>query len=135
MRVNHNIPSLTALRHLGNTNMSTKKNLERLSSGMRINSAADGPAQLMISEHMRAQISGIDQAIDNSETSISMIQTAEGAMQEVSNILINLRQLAIHAANEGANDGKMLQADQSEVENLLTTLKRIAEHTQFGSSC
>ncbi|MBF0279718.1 MAG: flagellin [SAR324 cluster bacterium] len=133
MRVNHNIPSLTALRHLGNTNMATRKNLERLSSGMKINSAADGPAQLMISEHMRAQISGIDQAIDNSETSISMIQTAEGAMQEVSNILINLRQLAIHAANEGANDEKMLQADQSEVDNLLTTLKRIADHTQFGA--
>ncbi len=133
MRVNHNIPSLTALRHLGNTNMSTTKNLERLSSGMKINTAADSPAQLTISENMRAQISGIEQAIDNSETSISMIQTAEGAMQEVSNILINLRQLSIHAANEGANDDRMLQADQSEVDNLISTLKRIAKHTQFGS--
>lgn len=133
MRVNHNIPSLTALRHLGNTSMATKKNLERLASGTRINSAADGPAQLMISERMRAQIAGIDQAIDNSETSISMIQTAEGALQETSNILINLRQIAIHAANEGANDEKMLQADQSEVDNLLATLKRVSDHTQFGA--
>ncbi len=133
MRVNHNIPSLTALRHLGTTTQSTKKNLERLSSGLKINTAADGPAQLMISERMRSQIAGIEQAIDNSETSISMIQTAEGALQEVSNMLVNLRQLAIHAANEGANDEKMLQADQAEVDNLLATLKRISRHTLFGN--
>ncbi len=133
MRVNHNIPSLTALRHLGTTTMATKKNLERLSSGQRINTAADGPAQLMISENMRAQIAGIRQAADNSETSITMVQTAEGALQEVSNILINMRQLAIHAANEGANDRSMLEADQSEIDNLVTTLERISKFTQFGS--
>lgn len=133
MRVNHNVPSLTALRHLNTTTSATKKNLERLSSGMKINSAADGPAQLMISERMRAQIAGIEQAIDNSETSASMIQTAEGGLQEVSNILINLRQLAIHAANEGVNDEKMLQADQSEVENLVHSLERISKNTQFGT--
>ncbi|MBF0288233.1 MAG: flagellin [SAR324 cluster bacterium] len=133
MRVNHNIPSLTALRHLGTTTKATKTNLERLSSGLKINSAADGPAQLMISERMRSQIAGIEQAIDNSETSITMVQTAEGALQEVSNMLVNLRQLAIHAANEGANDDKMLQADQAEVDNLLATLKRISRHTTFGN--
>lgn len=124
---------MTALRFLGKTTNSAKKNLERLSSGMRINTAADGPAALMISERMRAQISGLDQAIKNSETSISMVQTAEGALNEVSNILINLRQLAIHAANEGANDEQMLDADQSEIENLLSSLDRIARNTQFGT--
>lgn len=133
MRVNHNIPALTALRYLDKTNMATTKNLEKLSSGMKINSAADGPAQLVISEHMRAQIAGIDQAIDNSETSISMVQTAEGALQEVNDLLINLRQLAIHAANAGANDDKMLEADQTEVENLIVTLRQIANYTQFGT--
>jgi flagellin len=133
MRVNHNIASMTALRHLGNTNQATERNLQRLSSGMRINSGADGPAELMISEQMRAQVTGLNQAVKNSETGISMVQTAEGALNEVSSILINMRQLTLHAANEGANDEKMLQADQNEMENLLSTLDRIAKNTQFGT--
>ena len=133
MRVNHNIGSMTALRHLGNTSRATDKNLQRLSSGLRINSGADGPADLMISEQMRAQVAGLNQAIRNSETSISMVQTAEGALNEVSSILINMRQLALHAANQGANDAKMLEADQGEIENLLGTLDRIAANTQFGT--
>jgi flagellin len=131
MRVNHNIASMTALRHLGNTNQATERNLQRLSSGMRINSGADGPAELVISEQMRAQVTGLNQAVKNSETGISMVQTAEGALNEVSSILINMRQLTLHAANEGANDEKMLQADQNEMENLLSTLDRIAKNTQF----
>ena len=133
MRINNNIASLTALRNLTKTNHMTHKNLERLSSGMKINSAADGPAQLMISEHLRAQIAGMDQAMRNSEAGISMVQTAEGALGEVSNILVSMRQLAIHAANSGANDTQMLQADQAEIENLLGALDRIAENTQFGT--
>ena len=80
MRVNTNSASITSLRHLSNTVEKTNKNLERLSSGYSINSAADGPAELMISEQMRTQISGINQAVKNSETSISMIQTAEGVL-------------------------------------------------------
>ena len=133
MRVNHNVTAMTALRHLGNTTHNTKKNLEKLSSGMQINTAADGPASLMISENMRAQIAGMRQAADNSETSISMLQTAEGALQEVSSILINMRQLAIHAANDGANDRNMLEADQQEIDNLLDTLGRISQYTLFGT--
>lgn len=133
MRVNHNIASMTALRHLSRTSEATAGNLERLSSGLRINSAADAPAELMISERMRARIAGVNQAIRNTETSVSMIQTAEGALSEVSSMLINMRQLAVHAANEGANDEQMLRADQNEIENLLNTLDRIANSTQFGS--
>ena len=133
MRGNHNISSMTALRHLGNTSNATDKNLERLSSGLKINSGADGPADLMISEQMRAQVAGLNQAVRNSETSISMVQTAEGALNEVSSILVNMRQLALHAANSGANDRKMLQADQNEIENLLGTIDRIARSTQFGT--
>ena len=112
LRVNSNIAALNALRHLQQTEQELGKNLERLSSGRKINHAADGPASLVISEQMKTQISGLGQAIRNSESSISMIQTTEGALNEVSNILINLRQLAVHAANEGTNDEKMLQADQ-----------------------
>ena len=78
MRVNHNTAAINSLRHLSSTTKDTKQNLERLSSGLKINSAADSPAELMISEQMRTQISGLNQAVKNSETSISMVQTAEG---------------------------------------------------------
>ena len=133
LRVNSNIAALNALRNLQNTENDLSKNLERLSSGRKLNHAADGPASLVISEQMKTQISGLGQAIRNSESSIAMIQTTEGALNEVSNMLINLRQLAVHAANEGTNDEKMLQADQNEVENILFTLKNIAKNTQFGT--
>ena len=132
LRVNSNIAALNALRHLQHTERGLSQNLERLSSGRKLNHAADGPASLVISEQMKSQISGLGQAIRNSESSISMIQTTEGALNEVSNILVNLRQLAVHAANEGTNDEKTLQADQNEVENLISTLKNIAKNTQFG---
>ena len=133
LRVNTNVAALNALRHLNRTEQELSTNLERLSSGRRLNKAADGPAALVISEQMKSQINSIDQAIRNTETSVSMVQTTEGALSEVSNMLINLRQLAVHGANEGANDEKMLQADQNEVENLLATMKRIALTTQFGT--
>ena len=133
LRVNSNIAALNALRHLQKTERELGQNLERLSSGRKLNHAADGPASLVISEQMKTQISGLGQAIVNSESSISMIQTTEGALNEVSNMLINLRQLAVHAANEGTNDEKILQADQNEVENILSTLKNISRNTQFGT--
>ena len=88
MRVNHNSAAMSSLRHLSSTTNETNKNLERLSSGLKINSAADGPADLLISEHMRTQISGLNQAMENSETSVTMVQTAEGVLSEFSSILI-----------------------------------------------
>ena len=133
LRVNSNVAALNALRHLNNTEKELSGNLERLSSGRRLNRAADGPAELVISEQMKAQITGLEQSIRNSETSISMIQTTEGALSEVSSILINLRQLAVHSANEATNDEKMLQANQGEIENLLVTLSNISKNTQFGT--
>ena len=133
MRVNHNTASMSSLRHLNNTIDNSNKNLKRLSSGLRINSAADGPADIMISEQMRTQISGLNQAVKNSETSISMVQTAEGVLSEVSSMLLSMRQLALHAANDGSADSKIIQADQMEVENILATLDRIAANSQFGS--
>ena len=133
MRVNHNPTSLNALRHLGETNRATETNLERLSSGLRINSGKDGPADMIVSEIMRAQISGLNQSIKNSEIGVSMVQTAEGTLSEISAMLINMRQLALHAANEGANDQKMVQADQNEAERLLSTIDRLAMTTGFGN--
>jgi flagellin len=133
MRINHNVAALNALRNLNRTDDEMGQSLERLSSGQKVNRAADGPAALVISEQMRGQISSVKQAIQNSEASISMVQTAEAAMNEINNLLVSIRQLAIHAANEGANDSKMLAADQAEVFNALDTIDRIARTSQFGT--
>ena len=132
-RINHNISSINAQRQLGNNTRMQAKTLERLSSGLKINRGADGPASLVISERLRAQIAGLHQAIDNSETSISMVQTTESALSEINRTLISARQVALHAANEGVNDELMLQADQNEIDNVLDTLDRIAAYTQFGT--
>ena len=132
-RINSNIAALNALRHLHDTEEALSTNLERLSSGRKLNHASDGPAAMVISEQMKTQIESLDQSIRNSEISMSMLQTTEGALSEVSNILIDMRQLAVHAANEGTNDPKMLQADQNEIENLLSTLGNISRNTQFLS--
>jgi flagellin len=133
MRINHNIPSLIASRNLDKTDRSLALSLERLSTGLRINKAADDPAGLAISQKMRAQISGLNQAAENSETAISMIQTAEGALTEVHNLLISMRELAVHAANEGVNDETMLQADQDQIESVIESIDMIANNTQFGT--
>jgi len=114
-----------------NSNAQTKT-MEKLSSGLKINRAADSPAQLQISENLRAQASGLRQSIDNSEMAISLMQTAEGALEEVSRALVQARQLAVHAGNEGANDQNMLLADQSELDNILEQVNRIATSTQYG---
>ena len=132
-RINHNLSSINALRNLGKTESVVAKSLERLSSGLRVNRGADDPAGLVISQNMRAQIGGIQQAIENAETATAMVQTAEGAMNEIHNLLNNIRELTIHAANTGANDAVMLSADQDEIDNAIATINRIAAQTQFGT--
>ena len=132
-RIKHNISALNTQRQLDKVDRAMTKTLEHLSSGMKINQASDGPASLVISENMRAQIAGLHQAIDNSESSISLVQTTEGALSEVNKLLVDMRQLAIHASNEGGNDEAMLQADQAEIENALKTIDRISEVAQFGT--
>lgn len=133
LRVNHNIAALDAHRNLTLTTRNLAKSMEKLSSGFRINRAADDPAGLVISEQFRAQIAGLNRAISNSEGSINMIQTAEGALNEMNNLLVSMRELAIHAANEGFNDDNQLAADQAEIANSLATIDRIAANTQFGT--
>ncbi|MGK5093956.1 flagellin [Deltaproteobacteria bacterium TL4] len=133
MRVNHNISSINTQRQLESVNSATTKTLEALSSGLKINKAADGPAALVISESMRSQISGLRQAVENSENGINMVQTAEGSLQEVNRLLIDVRQLAVHASNEGVNDDSMLTADQAEIKSALATIDRIAATSQFGT--
>ncbi|NQU64067.1 MAG: flagellin [SAR324 cluster bacterium] len=133
LRINHNTSAINAHRNLQANQSNLAKTLEKLSSGLKINRAAEGPAALVISEQMRAQLAGLNQAIDNSETAISMVQTTEANMGEISNLLTGMRQLAIHAANEGVNDEVMLEADQKELDNALETINRIAGQAQFGN--
>jgi len=132
LRVNHNMSAVNAHRNVVQNSNAQSKTMEKLSSGLKINRAADSPAQLQISENLRAQGAGLRQAIDNSEMAVSLMQTAEGALEEVSRALVQARQLAVHAGNEGANDQSMLQADQSEINNILEQVNRIATSTQYG---
>lgn len=133
LRINHNITALNAWRNLTVTTNRMASTMEKLSSGFRINKAADDPAGLVISEQFRAQIAGLNRAVQNSEASINMIQTAEGALNEINNLLIGMRELAIHAANEGVNDSNQLAADQAEITNAIRTIDRIAANTQYGT--
>ncbi len=132
LRINQNISAVNTHRNLVQNDHALTKSLEKLSSGMKVNRAADGPATLIISEQMRAQLAGLKQAVDNSETAIGMVQTTESALVEVTNLLTSMRQLAIHANNNGANDMSMLAADQLELENALNTIDRITANAQFG---
>ena len=133
LRINNNVEALNAHRHLLNNEKMLTKSLERLSSAQKINRGADGPAALVISEGMRSQIASLHQAADNNTTAISLVQTAEGALNEVSTLLVDMRQRAVAAANIGLNDENMVNASQQEIENALDTIDRISTNTQFGS--
>lgn len=132
LRINHNTNSLNAHRNLKKANQRVSKSLEKLSSGLKINVAGDGAAELMASEQLRSQVASLDQAIKNSEASISMVQTAEGALGEVNTTLIGMRQLALSSANVGTNDDVMLAANQTSIRSMLDSINRVAEFTQFG---
>ena len=119
LRINHNMSAVNSHRNVLKNNEAQAKTMEKVSSGLKINRAADSPAQLQISENLRAQASGLNQAIDNSEMAVSLLQTAEGALEEVSRALVQARQLAVHAGNEGVNDPNMLLADQRDFANIL----------------
>jgi len=110
-----------------------KQSLERLSSGLKVNRGADGPAALVISEKQRLQIAGLKTAIDNTEKAVSLVQTAEGALNEINSLLVKVRSLAIDSANAGVNDDDSFEANQSEIANALETIDRIANNTQFGT--
>jgi len=133
MRINTNVSAINAHRNLIRNTATQSKTLERLSSGLKINRGADSPAQLQISENLRAQTVGLKQSIDNSEMAISLMQTGEAALDEVSRSLVKARQLAIHAANEAVNDDTMLQADQQELDQIISSIDRIAKNTQYGN--
>ncbi|MCK4257412.1 MAG: flagellin [Halanaerobiales bacterium] len=132
MRINHNISALNAWKTLRGTDNAMSKSLEKLSSGLRINRAADDAAGLAISEKMRGQIRGLNQAVRNAQDGISLIQTAEGALNETHSILQRMRELAVQASND-TNITADREKIQTELKALKSELDRIASNTEFNT--
>lgn len=134
LSINQNIAAMNSYRNLSATQGDLSKSLEKLSSGFRINRAADDAAGLAISEGLRSQIGGLKQAVRNSQDGISVVQTAEGALTETHAILQRMRVLAVQAANDGGLSADAKGNIQSEVSQLTDELTRIADTTQFNGA-
>ncbi len=132
-RINTNVSAMNALRNVSMTGDSLAGSITRLSTGLRINSAADDPAGLIISENFRAQLSGIGAAINNSQDAVNYAKTAEGALAEVNNLLTTARSLAVAAGNTGADTATQIQADQTQIQSIMSSITRISQQTQFGT--
>ena len=132
LSINTNVAALNAYRNLGTTQGDLSKSLEKLSSGLRINRAADDAAGLAISEGLRAQIGGTKQAVRNAQDGISVVQTAEGALTETHSILQRMRTLSVQAANDGGLSTSAKTNIQDEIGQLKDELTRIADTTQFN---
>jgi len=133
MRIQHNITALNAHRNLTNNNSALTKNLEKLSSGYRINRAGDDAAGLAISEKMRAQITGLETAKKNAEDGVSLVQTAEGALTEVHSMLNRMVELATQSANGTYSSGNRTEM-QKEVQALIDEIKRIGDTANFNGT-
>jgi flagellin len=121
-----------ANRHLSRTDDAMQASITRLATGLRINSASDDPAGLVISEGLRALIRGIEQAGRNTQDAVNMAKTAEAALSEVSDQIVNLRALAVHSANTAVVDAAQLEANQNQVREIIASINRIAEQTAWG---
>ena len=132
MIINHNMNALNAHRNMGINNTAAGKSMEKLSSGLRINRAGDDAAGLAISEKMRGQIRGLEQSSRNAADGISMIQTAEGALNETTNILQRMRELAVQASND-TNTSSDREEIQKEIDALTQEVDRIANNTEFNT--
>ena len=132
MRIQHNIMAMNAYRNYANNTSALSKNLEKLSSGYKINRAGDDAAGLAISEKMRAQITGLDKAQDNAKDGISLVQTAEGALTEVHDMLNRMYELAEQSANGTFEDGTDRKQLQKEVDQLKSEINRIADSANFN---
>lgn len=133
MIINHNLPAMNTHRNMGNNVLGASKSMEKLSSGLRINRAADDAAGLSISEKMRGQIRGLAQASRNAQDGISLVQTAEGAMDEISNMLVRLKELSVQKANGtyNADDKANLELEADE---LINEIKNIEKNTKFNGT-
>lgn len=131
MIINHNLSAMFSQRSLGVTNLSTQKNMEKLSSGLRINRAGDDASGLAVSEKMRSQIRGLNQASTNAQNGISFIQTTEGYLQESQDIVQRMRELAVQSSN-GIYTAEDRMQIQVEISQLIDEIDRIASHAQFN---
>jgi len=131
-RINTNIPALISINSLDRSNASLSRSLQRLSTGLRINTAADDPAGLIVSESLRAQIGSLRQGIDNAQRAANVIATAEGALSEVSALLVNIRELVVEAANTGTLSQEELDANQLQIDSAIESITRIANTSAFG---
>jgi flagellin len=132
LRINHNLSALNAWKNMSVNDTGQNKSLEKLSSGLRIGRAADDAAGLSISEKMRGQISGLNQASRNAQDGISLLQTAEGALQETHSILQRMRELAVQAASDTVTNDDRLEI-QKEIDNLRVEMDRISTDTEFNT--
>jgi Flagellin and related hook-associated proteins len=133
LRINTNMSALNALRNVERASDGFGRSIEKLASGLRINRGADDPAGLIRSEDLRAQIAGLEQAIANSQDATNLIKTAEGALDEMHNLLRSMRQLAVASGNTGTNDLTALQANQNQIQSAIDSINRISAQTQFGT--
>src|SRR5256885_4399965 len=131
-RINTNVAAMTAQRGLANSQKTLNDTLQRLSSGLRINRGADDPAGLIASEGLRSEISGINQAMDNSQRASNVIATAEGALSEVASLLLNVKDLIVQAANSGALSQDEVKANQLQVDSAVQSITRISNTTTFA---
>ncbi len=134
LRINQNIDAINAYRNLSVTQSSMSKSLEKLSSGFRINRAADDAAGLAISEGLRSQIGGLKVAVRNAQDGVSVVQTAEGALTETHSILQRMRDLAVQSANDGSMDTNAKAAADTEFQQLASELDDIAGKTEFNGT-
>lgn len=131
-RINTNIPALTAQTNLARANRDLNSTLQRLSTGLRITRGADDPAGLIVSETLRAEMASVSQAIDNSQRASNVIATAEGALAEAAALLVNIKELAVEAANSGALSKEEIRANQLQVDSAIESITRIAQSTSFA---
>ncbi len=131
-RINTNVTSLIAQNNLHRSNNDLSTSLQRLSTGLRINRGADDPSGLIVSERLRSEIAGIEQAVDNAERASNVIATAEAALQEINNLLNDLKALTVEAANTGGFSEAEIEANQLQIDSALDSITRISNTTSFA---
>ncbi|MBX3401924.1 MAG: hypothetical protein KF699_00790 [Phycisphaeraceae bacterium] len=131
-RINSNVPSLIARTNLSRANQDLEVRLQRLATGLKINRGADNPAGLIVSERLRSEISGLNQAVNNSQRASSVIATTEGALAEIADLLNSIRGLVVEAANTGAISTQERQANQLQIDSAIDTITRISNSASFG---
>ncbi len=132
LRINNNISAFRALRNLRINDRNQASSLERLSTGLSINRASDNPSGLVISEQLRAQISALKQAVDNTQTASGLIATADAALQEVSDLLVGIQDSVVFALNEGGSSPEQVAAEQASVDSAIAAISRIANTTRYA---